>query len=217
MLRTFGAKGSEIDKIELGEIFAAAYRHYEAHPLGKIVIVNNTDQTYAKVKLSFSIKDFMDFPTEIEMTDIAPKQSVELQLKPVFSNKILDVNENTPLQSELKLTYYEGGEPKIVTRSFPVTLHERHAIRWDQKTKVGSFVTFKDQVVTDFTRAAVQPYVDAFPNLHQSIVYARAIYESLGVMGVVYRGMEKGRRRIPRLDGKRKGGHRRRAQGLGTV
>ena len=138
------------------------------------------------MKLSFSIKDFMDFPTEIEMTDIAPKQSVELQLKPVFSNKILEVNENTPLQSELKLTYYEGGEPKIVTRSFPVTLYERHAIRWDQKAKVGSFVTFKDQVVTDFTRAAVQPYVDAFPNLHQSIVYARAIYESLGVMGVVY-------------------------------
>jgi DNA-binding beta-propeller fold protein YncE len=176
----------EIDKIEMGEIFAAAYKYYEAHPLGKIVIVNNTDQTYAKVKLSFSIKDFMDFPTEIEMTDIAPKQSVELQLKPVFSNKILEVNENTPLQSELKLTYYEGGEPKTVTRSFPVTLYERHAIRWDQKAKVGSFVTFKDQVVTDFTRAAVQPYVDECPNLHQSIVYARAIYESLGVMGVAY-------------------------------
>lgn len=176
----------EIDKIEMAEIFAAAYKYYEAHSLGKIVIVNNTDQTYAKVKLSFSIKDFMDFPTEIEVTDIAPKQSVELQLKPVFSNKILEVNENTPLQSELKLTYYEGGEPKTVTRSFPVTLYERHAIRWDQKAKVGSFVTFKDQVVTDFTRAAVQPYVDACPNLHQSIVYARAIYESLGVMGVVY-------------------------------
>jgi cytochrome c-type biogenesis protein CcmH/NrfG len=73
-----------------------------------------------------------------------------------------------------------------VTRSFPVTLYERHAIRWDKKEKVGSFVTFKDNVVTDFTRAAVQPYVDSYPNLHKTIVYARAVYGALSVMGVAY-------------------------------
>lgn len=176
----------EIAKVEINEIFAAAYKYYESHTIGRVVIVNNSDRTYAKVKLSFSIKDFMDYPSELDIAEMAPKQSVDLELKPVFSNKILEVNENTPLQSEIKLTYYEAGESKTVTRSFPVTLYERHAIRWDNKLKVGSFVTFKDQVVTDFTRAAVQPYVDTHPNLDKTIVYARAIYDALGVMGISY-------------------------------
>jgi hypothetical protein len=150
------------------------------------MITNNTDRAYPKLKLSFAVKGFMDYPTEIEIAEIAPKQSVDLQLKPVFSNKILDVAENTPLQSEIKLTYYEAGEPKTVTRSFPVMLYERHAIRWDQKAKAGSFVTAKDSVVTDFARSVIQPYMDAYPTLHKSIVYARAIYDALGVLGVSY-------------------------------
>jgi DNA-binding beta-propeller fold protein YncE/tetratricopeptide (TPR) repeat protein len=176
----------EISRIEIDEIFAAAYKYYESHPLGKVVIMNNTDQTYAKVKLSFAIKGFMDFPEEIDIAEIAPKQRLELQLKPVFNYKILDVTENTSLQSEISLTYYVAGEPKTVKRSFPVTLYERRAIRWDKKAKAGSFVTSKDPVVTDFTRAVIQQYVDTYPSLPKSIVYARAIFDALGVLGVSY-------------------------------
>ena len=176
----------EISKIELGEIFAAAYKYYESHPLGKVIVINHTERTYSKVKVSFSIKDFMDYPTEVEIPALKPKESIELQLKPVFSNTILEVSENTPLQSEIVLTYHVAGEPKTVKRSFPVMLYEKHAIRWDQKAKVGSFVTAKDPIVNDFTRAVVQQYVDVYPNLDKSIVYARAIFAALGVMGVSY-------------------------------
>jgi DNA-binding beta-propeller fold protein YncE/tetratricopeptide (TPR) repeat protein len=176
----------EIGKIELGEIFAAAYKYYESNPLGKIVITNNTVRTYPKVKVSFSIKDFMDYPTEIEIASFGPTQSMDVPIKPVFNNAILAVTENTPLQSEIALTYHVAGETKTVTRTFPVMLYEKHAIRWDQKAKVGSFVTAKDPIINDFTRAVVQPYVDAYPNLDKSIVYARAIYAALGVMGVAY-------------------------------
>ena len=176
----------EITRVELGEVFASAYKYYEAHPLGKVVIKNNTGRTYPKVKLSFSIKEFMDFPTEIEIPEMLPKKEMTFDLKPVFSNKILDVTENTSLQSEISLTYHIGGEPKKVSRTFPVTLYERHAMTWDQKGKVGAFVTPRDPAVADFSRLVIQPYVDAYPNLHQSIVYARAIYASLGVYGLSY-------------------------------
>lgn len=176
----------EISKIEVGEIFAAAYKYYESHALGTVAITNNTDRTYPKVKLSFRIKDFMDYATELEIEELGPRQSVELELKPVFSNKILEVTENTPLQSEIALTYYIDGEPKVITRSFPVTLYNRNAIRWDQKAKVGSFITPKDPVVTEFARAVVQPYVEAYANLPQPIVYARALYDALGVLGFAY-------------------------------
>jgi DNA-binding beta-propeller fold protein YncE len=176
----------EITTIKIEEIFAAAYKYYESHPVGKVVITNNTDRAYPKVKLSFRIKDFMDYATELEIEEFAPKQSVELELKPVFSNKILEVTENTPLQSELALTYYIDGEPKVITRSFPVTLYQRNAIRWDQKAKVGSFITPKDPVVTEFTRTVIQPYGEAYANLPQPVVYARVLYDALGVLGFSY-------------------------------
>jgi DNA-binding beta-propeller fold protein YncE len=176
----------EIASVEVGAIFASAYKYYESHAAGKVIIRNNTETDFPRIKLSFSIKDFMDYPTEIDIDQVPAKGQVELQLKPVFSNKILDVTENTSVQSELSITYYVAGEAKTVTRSFPVTLYERHAMVWDEKAKLGAFVTPKDPPVADFSRSVIRSYVDTYPNLHQSVVYGRAIYSALGVMGLKY-------------------------------
>lgn len=176
----------EITKIEMTELFASAYKSYEAYPLGRVTVRNNTDMTYPKVMLSFSIKKVMDYPTEIEITELQPKQELTLDIKPVFSNRILEITENTSLQSEISLTYHVGGEPRKAARTFPITLYERHAMTWDKKEKIAAFVTPRDPVVADFSRSVIQPYVDAYPNLHPTIVYGRAIFEGLGVYGLSY-------------------------------
>ncbi len=176
----------EIAKVEIGEIFASSYKYYESHPIGKVIVRNNSGNAFSSAKLTFSIKDYMDYPSEIQLQDIASNQELTLDLKPVFSNKILEVTENTPIQSELALTYYIAGEARSVTRSFPITLYERHAMLWDQKAKLGAFVTPKDPPVVEFTRSVVQQYVEAYPNLHSSLVYARGIYGALGVLGMNY-------------------------------
>lgn len=176
----------DIARIEVREIFASAYKHYESHALGRVVLRNNTDGPAAGVKLTFSIKDYMDFPTDVAVPEIGPRQEVDLLLKPVFNNRILEVTENTPLQSEVALTFFAGGEARTIRRSFPVTLYERHAMTWDRKTKIGAFVTPKDPPVADFARGTVQPYVDQYPNLHPSLVYGRALYAALGVEGLSY-------------------------------
>jgi DNA-binding beta-propeller fold protein YncE/tetratricopeptide (TPR) repeat protein len=176
----------EIARIEMREIFASAYKHYESHPLGKVVLRNNTDNPFPPAMLTFSIKDYMDFPTEIAVLEIGPKQEADLLIKPVFNNRILEVTENTPLQSEAALTFYIAGVARTLKRSFPVTLYERHAMTWDQKEKIGAFVTPKDPPVVDFARGVILPYVDAYPNLHSSLVYARTLYAALGVYGLSY-------------------------------
>ncbi len=176
----------DMAKVDLGALFASAYKYYEAHPLGTVVIRNTTDKDFAQVKLSFTIRNFMDFPTEVVIPSIAAKEEVSLPLRPVLNNKILDVTENTPLQSEIALTYFEDGEPKVLTRTFPLTLYERHAMTWDVKEKIGAFVTPKDPAVAEFSRGIVQQYVDAYPVLPSPMVYGRAIYDALGVMGLAY-------------------------------
>ena len=176
----------EIVRIQMGEIFASAYKYYESHPLGSVVLRNNTEIPFPAAKLTFSIKDYMDFPTEVAVPEIGPGQEVELAIKPVFNNRILEVTENTPLQSEIGITFFVSGATRTVTRTFPLTLYERHAMVWDDKAKVGAFVTPKDPLVVDMARSIVQPYVDAYPNLPASIVFGRAIFGALGVYGLSY-------------------------------
>jgi tetratricopeptide (TPR) repeat protein len=57
---------------------------------------------------------------------------------------------------------------------------------WDRKEKLGAFVTPKDPPVADFTRSAVRAYVDAYPSLPAPLVYARVVYDALGVLGLKY-------------------------------
>jgi len=175
-----------ITRIEADEIFASVYQYYGSHTLGKVVIANNTDRAYQKVKLSLMVKDYMYSPMETVIAEIGAKQQIEVLLKPLFNNLVLDDTDNTPLRGEVAVSVYEGGEPRTVKRSFPLVLFERHAMRWDRKAKLGAFVTHKAPVVADFSRLVVQEYIDAYPNVPQSIVYARGIYDALGVLGLKY-------------------------------
>jgi len=180
------AQPIEIVRVETGEVFASAYKYYESHPLGKVVIENTTDIPYQKVKMRFSTRDFMDYPIETEVPEIAAKQQVEVPLKPVFNSKILEVTDNTLLPCELAITFSQAGEPRTVTRNFPIMLYERNAMRWDNKAKLGAFVTHTDTMVADLSRQVVQQYADAYPNLPQTLVYARGIYDALGILGLKY-------------------------------
>ncbi|MCK9419946.1 MAG: SMP-30/gluconolactonase/LRE family protein [Nitrospirae bacterium] len=180
------AQPIEIIRMETGEVFASAYTYYESHPLGKVVIVNTADIPYQKVKVRFSTRDFMDNPIETEVPEIAAKQQVEVPLKPVFNKNILEVAENTPLPYEIAVTFSQAGEPRTVSRNFPLTLYERHAMQWDDKARLGAFVTLTDTMVADLSRQVVQQYADAYPHLPQTLVYARGIYEAFGVLGLKY-------------------------------
>ena len=68
----------EIAKVEVAPIFASAYKYYESHPPGAVVI-EYTDTEYPKVKLTFAIKDFMDYPTEIELEQLPAGEQAELR------------------------------------------------------------------------------------------------------------------------------------------
>ena len=176
----------EIVKIDMREIFASLYGYYESHPLGTIVLRNNTDAPSPPAMLTFSIKDFMDFPVEIAILEIGPRQELAVPISPVFSHRILEVTENATPRSEAGLTLYAGGEARTVKRSMPVTLYERHAVTWDRKETFGIFVTPMDPPVADFARTVVKQYADAYPNLPAPLVYARTLYEALGVYGMSY-------------------------------
>jgi len=172
----------EIDIIEMNDIFSNTYKIYETEGIGKVRLTNNTRDEIVTLKLAFTIKEYMDFPTELEIKNLPPRQSRDITLKAVFNNKILEVTEDTPVQTELRALYYENQKQRSFSKNNTINLYEKHRMMWVNKDRVATFVTSKDPVILEFTRAVVTQYAD----IGSPLVYAAALYDYLGYMGMTY-------------------------------
>lgn len=172
----------EIDILEMNDIFSNTYKIYENEGIGKVRLTNNTRDEIGTLKLAFNIKEYMDFPTELEVKNLPPRGSRDVVLKAVFNNKILEVTEDTPVQTELKASYYENQKQRSFSKNNTINLYEKHRMMWVNKDRVATFVTSKDPVALEFTRAIVTQYSD----IGSPLVYAGAIYDYLGFMGMTY-------------------------------
>jgi len=172
----------EMDILQLNDIFSNTYKIYETEGIGKVRLTNNTRNPIATLKLSFHVKQFMDFPTEVEIRNLLPGESREIDFKAVFNNRVLDVTEDTPVQTELAASYYENQKMRSFSKSKTVNLYEKHRMMWNNKERIATFITPKDPVMMEFTRAVVTQYGD----IASALVYAGAIYDYLGFMGMTY-------------------------------
>ncbi len=172
----------EIDIMEMQDIFSNTYKIYENEGIGKVRLTNNTRNAIVTLKLAFTIKEYMDFPTEIEVKNLPPGQNTEVVLKAVFNNRILEVTEDTPVQTELKATYFENQKQRSFSKNNTINLYEKHRMMWINKDRVASFVTSKDPVILEFTRSIVTQYSE----IGSPLVYAAAVYDYLGYLGMTY-------------------------------
>jgi sugar lactone lactonase YvrE len=172
----------EVDVIVLKDVFSNSYKIYEKEGIGQIKVINNTMSNISRLKVSFSIKDFMDFASEVEIKDLAPRGSQDVDLKAVLNNRILEVSEDTPVQTEITLSYYANGELKEYTNNYTINVFEKHKMKWNTRERMASFVTTKDPVLIEFTRKIITQYGET----SEPMLYASALYDALGLMGLTY-------------------------------
>ncbi len=172
----------EIDVRQMHDVFSNTYKIYENEGIGRINIVNNTKDHISRLKIAFSIKEFMDFPSEMEIEDLPPGESREFVLKAVFNNKILNVTEDTPVQTEIKVSYYEHGTLKTFSKGHTINIYEKHRMGWNERNRIATFITPKDPTVLEFVRSVVTQYSDA----NDPLLYAGALFDALGVLGLTY-------------------------------
>ena len=110
----------EIVPVELSYIFSANYKYYIKNPVGRIAVQNNTESAFSNVKVSFFLKDFMDFPSDTIVKEIAPHSKAQVDLMATLNNRLLNINEDTPIQCQLTMTYYVDGAEKTFTLNRPV-------------------------------------------------------------------------------------------------
>jgi DNA-binding beta-propeller fold protein YncE len=174
----------EIDVLEMENIFSNTYKIYETDGIGEIRVTNNTREPIEGLKVLFTIRGFMDFPSEVAIEELAPKEGRDIRIKAVFNNKILNVTEDTPVQTEIKVTYYRNQEPKHYIKNHTISLYEKHHLVWDIRDRIATFITPKDPVVLEFARQIITQYNE--PVAQDTLIYAGVMFEALGVMGVTY-------------------------------
>ena len=178
----------EIISAQIDDLFSAHYKYYGRMSMGHVLVKNNGVAPVQKLKLSFAIQGYMDYPTEINIPELHSLEQKDVPLLATFNNHILEVTETTPIQAQLKLTYYTGDQPMSVERNLPFKLYSRNTIRWDNKDQFAAFVTPNDPPVIDFARGVAAPFADAHRGapLPTPLITAWSLFEGLGTYGISY-------------------------------
>ncbi len=172
--------------LNLQRVFSAAYKKYQDKPIGNVTLKNVSGTDYGNLKLSFQIREFMDFPTTLDIPKIAGNESQELDIKATFNNKILEVDEDTGVQVEVKITYLRDGQKDDISLTQPMTIYGKNAIVWGDPQMVGSFVTPKDDTLRNYVRQVVNAYQPEVGPLNDKLVMAMAYFSSLTASGTNY-------------------------------
>ncbi|HOW89437.1 MAG TPA: tetratricopeptide repeat protein, partial [Elusimicrobiales bacterium] len=179
----------EIVPVKLDLIFSANYKYYMKNPVGRIAVQNNTDIPFSNVKVSFLLKDFMDFPSDTIVREIAPRSRAEVDLMATLNNRILNINEDTPIQCQLTMTYYQEGAEKTFTLNRPVKVLSKNAVIWDKADRIANFITPKDTPVFALSRFVLNEkgrYQEEYPLLNGDLLAGLMIWEGLGESGLAY-------------------------------
>jgi hypothetical protein len=177
-----------IDSIVLNPVFTAASKYYVTHPIGEVSIVDNDDKPYRNVKLSLMLKKYGDFATEIVVPEMAAGEKKTIPVTMTFNEKVLELTENTPVQMEVHLSYFEDNQEKSISRNAPIMLYSRNAIAWNDRSRIASFITQHDTPVVEFARAAVRDNIALLKGavVGKPMAKAALMYESINALGISY-------------------------------
>lgn len=174
----------EMDIIGMNDIFSNNYKIYETEGIGTLRIRNNTPDTISRLKVTFFARTYMDYPSEHEIRDIEPHESRTVSIKALLNTRVLDVLEDTPLQSELTLSYYHNGQLRSFSGNRTVMLHEKHRMVWKDRDMAALFVTPKDSPVLELSRSIAIQAGDG--SGAAPLTLAGAVFQTLGALGITY-------------------------------
>jgi tetratricopeptide (TPR) repeat protein/DNA-binding beta-propeller fold protein YncE len=175
-----------MEDLRLERMFVAAHKQYATEPLGRIRLRNDSAEDYQGMRLSFFIKEYMDFPVTKEIPELKAKTFVEVPLNATFNNKVLGIDEDTRVLVVATLAMADARDgSQEVTQA--MTLYGKNAIVWATSEMIGSFVTPRDDLLRNFVREAVNRYgMPAQSVLNRPLTQAATLFNTLSALGLRY-------------------------------
>lgn len=172
----------DINVTDLQNVFSNTYKLYEQEGIGIARLTNNTDAPQKNIRVGFVLNNFMDYPTESKIDELAPGESKEVPLKAVFNNNLLSLTEDTPVQAKVEASYYLNGQKKVFSTIKTINIYDKHRLMWNEQGRYAAFITPKDPVLFNFSRSVASQ----FSNIKEPTLLAAAVFDALGVTGVTY-------------------------------
>ena len=174
-----------LENLRLERVFAAAHKQYATEPLGRVTVRNDSAEDYKGMKLSFFIREYMDFPVTKDVPELKAKSSVELTLNATFNNKVLGIDEDTRVLVVTTLAMADARDgTQEITQA--MTLYGKNAIVWGQSDMIGSFVTPRDDSLRNFVREAANRYAPRQEVLNRPLSQASVVFNTLTALGLRY-------------------------------
>jgi tetratricopeptide (TPR) repeat protein/sugar lactone lactonase YvrE len=175
-----------LQDLKLTRVFSAAYKQYASEPVGSVKLRNLSQTEYRNLRLSFHIKGYMDFPVTTEIPQLKPQETLELPLAAALSNRVLALDEDTGVQAEVKVTFFQDGHEAAAELTRPLTIYGKNAILWRESLMVGSFITPRDETLKEFVRAALAQYGATTGALNRNLAQAMTLFDMIGATGTRY-------------------------------
>jgi hypothetical protein len=105
-----------------------------------------------------------------------------------LNDRVLEINENTPVQADVRVSYFEDNQEKSSSQNVPVLLYSRYAISWADKQRIASFVTPKDPPIAEFSRSAIKEFLAPLKSstVGKPLAKAALLFESLNALNMSY-------------------------------
>ncbi|HYA47637.1 MAG TPA: tetratricopeptide repeat protein [Burkholderiales bacterium] len=175
-----------IEDLRLERMFVAAHKQYATEKIGSVKVKNDTADDFKNLRVSFFIKEYMDFPVNREIAELKANSTVEVPLNATFNSKILGIDEDTRVLAIVSLATADTRDAaQDITQA--VTLYGKNAILWANGEMVGSFVTPRDDTLRNFVREATNRYAPPSQGaLNRPLALASTVYNILSAQGLRY-------------------------------
>ncbi len=174
-----------IESVNLDDVFPARLGYYSANPMGLVRIRTSKDYSLDELKVSVFVPGFMNLPWEKVLPKPAVGELIDVPVSVTLdSEKVFHVDENTPVQAEVKVSYRTKDGVGKTKRIVPLMLFDRNALNWKEPRSVAAFVTSKDESIKSFARKAIS--MDAPGTLPAAMAKPAELFEAMRVVGLRY-------------------------------
>ncbi len=186
----FSGLSRKLDLLDprMQRVFPSLLQYYQSVPIGTATIRNGERFPLKNVQVSYFVKGLMDGPRVCAtIPQMKPGESRSVDLRALFSDRILDVREDGHVAATITIDYLLNGgkQRKIVAESLSVL--NRNASTWDDNRKAASFVCAKDPDVLRFGKAVAETVRAAGPDsIDLPLREGMGIFEALSQYGVGY-------------------------------
>jgi hypothetical protein len=174
--------------VRMANLFPSLMQWYLSHPAGAVSVTNTLGEPLEKVRVRFLIPRFMDLPVESKpLARLQPGESATFDLSPVFSQKVLELQEDLAVQGQVVVTYLVDGAEQTASVELITTIYRNTALTWDDTRKISSFVTPREETVSGFAARVVAAGESGMRiPLSRKIFQAMRVCDALGAYGIAY-------------------------------